>query len=364
MMLMDSAIFREDVEKAIEDNNIPWVQLKNTDILITGATGLIGSTLASVFINANFKYNLKCKLHLLVRNVEKAKKIFGEDIQNTVDLIEGSVEKPDVDLENIDYIIHTASQTASKAFIEYPVETMTTNILGTRNLLELAKKKKVKAFVYLSTMEVYGCPKDDRKINEEYECRIKPAEIRNSYPLSKLACENLCCDYYAEYGVPTVIIRLTQTFGPGVQYHDGRVFAEFARCVIEERDIVLKTKGETKRNYLYTMDAVRAILTAMLKGQKNGAVYNAANEDTYCSIAEMAETALKCSKNRKLKVKYQLTANIEALGYAPTLHMNLDISKLTLLGWRAEVKLKNMYERLITFFKETYDENKNKKIFI
>ena len=225
MMLMDSAIFREDVEKAIEDNNIPWVQLENTDILITGATGLIGSTLASVFINANFKYNLKCKLHLLVRNVEKAKKIFGEDIQNTVDLIEGSVEKPDVDLENIDYIIHTASQTASKAFIEYPVETMTTNILGTRNLLELAKKKKVKAFVYLSTMEVYGCPEDDRKINEEYECRIKPAEIRSSYPLSKLACENLCCDYYAEYGVPTVIIRLTQTFGPGVQYHDGRVFA-------------------------------------------------------------------------------------------------------------------------------------------
>lgn len=141
-MLMDSAIFREDVEKAIEDNNIPWVQLENTDILITGATGLIGSTLASVFINANFKYNLKCKLHLLVRNVEKAKKIFGEDIQNTVDLIEGSVEKPDVDLENIDYIIHTASQTASKAFIEYPVETMTTNILGTRNLLELAKRKR------------------------------------------------------------------------------------------------------------------------------------------------------------------------------------------------------------------------------
>ena len=80
-------MFREDVEKAIEDNNIPWVQLENTDILITGATGLIGSTLASVFINANFKYNLKCKLHLLVRNVEKAKKIFGEDIQNTVDSV-------------------------------------------------------------------------------------------------------------------------------------------------------------------------------------------------------------------------------------------------------------------------------------
>ena len=355
MMLMDSAIFREDVEKAIEDNNIPWVQLENTDILITGATGLIGSTLASVFINANFKYNLKCKLHLLVRNVEKAKKIFGEDIQNTVDLIEGSVEKPDVDLENIDYIIHTASQTASKAFIEYPVETMTTNILGTRNLLELAKKKKVKAFVYLSTMEVYGCPEDDRKINEEYECRIKPAEIRSSYPLSKLACENLCCDYYAEYGVPTVIIRLTQTFGPGVQYHDGRVFAEFARCVIEERDIVLKTKGETKRNYLYTMDAVRAILTAMLKGQKNGAVYNAANEDTYCSIAEMAETALKCSKNRKLKVKYQLTANIEALGYAPTLHMNLDTSKLRELGWKPSVQLQEMYENLICDLKTVKD---------
>ena len=90
----------------------------------------------------------------------------------------------------------------------------------------------------------------------------------------------------------------------------------------------------------------------MLKGQKNGAVYNAANEDTYCSIAEMAETALKCSKNRKLKVKYQLTANIEALGYAPTLHMNLDTSKLRKLGWKPILDLREIYRKTILWFRE------------
>ena len=149
--------------------------------------------------------------------------------------------------------------------------------------------------------------------------------------------------------MPTKVLCLTQTFGPGVEYSDGRVFAEFARCSIENRNIVLHTKGETKRNYLYTVDAISAILLVLLKGQA-GEKYNAANEDTYCSIYEMAQMVANDSNNN-IMVEIQET-DAEKLGYAPVLHMNLDTTKLCDLGWRADTGLTEMFRNLISYMKE------------
>ena len=172
--------------------------------------------------------------------------------------------------------------------------------------------------------------------------------VRSCYPEVKRLCENMCAGYVSQYGVPAKIIRLTQTFGEGVKYDDKRVFAEFARCAVEGRDIVLKTKGETRRNYLYTDDAAEAILTVLDKGVA-GEAYNAANEDTYCSIREMAElVAGKCSGG-KIKVRIEETDSTK-LGYAPTLHMNLDTGKLQALGWHPTIGLEEMYNRLIADF--------------
>ena len=143
-----------------------------------------------------------------------------------------------------------------------------------------------------------------------------------------------------------MVVRLTQTFGPGVEYNDGRVFAEFARCAIEGRNIVLNTKGETKRNYLYTGDAADAIFTVLAAGQA-GEAYNAANEDTYCSIYEMACLVAKECAGGRIGVEIKERADAARLGYAPTLHMNLDTSKLRSLGWQPQVGLAEMYSRTI-----------------
>ena len=203
-----------------------------------------------------------------------------------------------------------------------------TALKGTENILELAKAKKVSGMVYLSSMEVYGHPEKGHKVTEDEIGALSPLDIRNSYPISKIQCESLCFAYAKEYGVPAMSIRLTQTFGPGVNYNDGRVFAEFARCVIEKRDIVLKTKGETERSYLYTADAATAILTVLLKGEP-GQAYNAANEDTYCSIAQMAEMV---AKQGGVKVRYDIQDEV-GNGYPKALYMDLDTEKLKALGW-------------------------------
>ena len=322
-------------------------ELKNKTVLITGATGLIGYNIISELIEGGKDKSGFPKIIALVRNKQKAENMFKNHTDAGIKIVVSDIcDSINID-EPIDYIIHGASQTASKAFINEPVETINTAIKGTLNILELAKEKNVKSLVYLSSMEIYGSPMTDEKIDEAHGTSLDTMSVRSCYPESKRMCESLCASYCAEYGVPAKVVRLTQTFGPGVRYNDSRVFAEFARCAIEGRDIVLHTKGETKRNYLYTDDAVSAILTVLLKG-KDGEAYNAANEETYCSIYEMAKlVAEKCAKG-KINIDIHLE-DIDKFGYAPTLKMNLDTSKLQKLGWTAEVDLKNMFDNLIEY---------------
>ena len=342
--MYDKEQFAEDMEYISNAEFIPWDMLKNKTVLVTGATGLIGYTLVNSLVYANKKRGLNLNILALVRELNRAKERFKEiDGDIALEYVLGTVEDLPEITEKVDYIVHGASQTASKAFVNEPVETIMTALKGTENILELAKAKRVKGIVYLSSMEVYGHPPKEHKVTEDEIGVLPPLEIRNSYPISKIQCESLCFAYAREYDVPAMSIRLTQTFGPGVNYNDSRVFAEFARCVIEKRDIVLKTKGETERSYLYTADAATAILTILMKGEP-GQAYNAANEDTYCSIAQMAEMV---AKQGGVNVRIE-AENIQKDGYASTLFMNLNTNKIRNLSWFPKYKLSEMYEKMIS----------------
>ncbi len=323
-----------------------YARLNGKKIFVTGATGLIGKALVNnIVCNCPQASVVAC-----VRNEQKAKKVFG-GIQDKIELFVTDIKdvKP-VDM-GIDYIIHGASITSSKAFSERPSDVIKESVIGTENMLEFAVKNGVQSFVLLSTMEIYGFSAADRKIYEDSPSYLDTMNVRTCYPESKRLCESLCAAYCAQYGVPTRVVRLTQTFGDGVEYNDGRVFAEFARCVIENRDIVLKTKGETRRSYLYTDDAVAAILTVLLDGE-NGTAYNAANEKTYCSIYEMARIA--ASFNNCISVRIE-ESDITASGYAPTLNSDLSCERLNSLGWSATVDLKNMFDKLIGYMRNSVE---------
>lgn len=310
----------------------------NKIILITGATGLIGQTVIRKL------KDFDASIIAIVRNREKAINLFGEESEKLRYLTEDITTIIPRAME-VDYIIHAASQTSSIAFVNEPVETIMTALQGTKNMLDIAKMSNVKGFVYLSSMEVYGSPSTDEKIDERHSTNLDAMRVRSCYPESKRMCENLCTSYVSEYGVPAKVVRLTQTFGPGVQYNDGRVFAEFARCAIEGKNIILHTKGETKRNYLYTEDAVDAILTVLTDGVP-GEAYNAANEETYCSIYEMACLVAEKCAYKKISVIIE-EVDVEQLGYAPVLHMNLDVSKLRSLGWKPTCGLEEMFLKMI-----------------
>lgn len=331
-----SKIFEEDIKNIIKDFDMSVFDGKT--ILVTGATGLLGKLCVNSLLNSGFN----TQVIALVRDEVKARRIF-DDSKRLTFLVQDINSKIQTD-RRVDYIIHTASATSSKDFVEKPVETIYTAINGTRNVLEFAKNKRLTGMVYLSSLEVYGLPsKEDVKENDYGFLEILTP--RSSYSESKKMVETLCVSYFSEYGVPVKIARLAQTFGAGVSKDDNRVFAQFAKSVINSENIVLHTKGETKRNYCYTTDAVRAIFTILTKGE-NGIAYNVANKNTYISIAEMA----KSLENSTTKVEFKID-DVER-GYNPPVKICLNTEKLEALDWVAKVDLREMFERTIKGLQE------------
>lgn len=343
-MPVQGKIIKEDIRLVSDTEFIDWNKLKEKTMLVTGATGLIGASLIKSLNFANKERNLGLKILGLVRDRKKAEKRFEEiDFDGMLRFVVGSVEELPEIIDSVDYILHAASQTDSKKFVQNAVETINTSVLGTFNLLKFAKEKNVKGFVYLSSMEVYGYPEKGHKVTEAEIGAVSPLDLRNSYPIAKMVSESMTCAYAAEYGVPAMICRLTQTFGPSVNYNDNRIFAYFGRCMNEKKNIILKTNGETERCYLYTTDAVTAILTIMLNGEP-GHAYNAADEDTYYSIAEIAE---KVAADAGIEVEYDIQDEANN-GFLRTLYMNLDTTALKELGWMPQggISITEMFRRM------------------
>lgn len=346
-MWIETPVFQEDLESIAQADYIPWEQLRGKTCLITGATGLIGYTLTSALLYADWKKQLDLTVVALVRNVEKAKQKFAAQLSQGLPLrfVQGDVEQlPEME-GPVDYVIHGASPTASRFFVEHPVETIHTAVLGTMALLRLAREKQCRGFVYLSSMEVYGSVEEETPLSEKDLGHLDLLAVRSCYPESKRLCEALCAANASEYGLRAMSVRLAQTFGPGVDENDNRAFAEFMRCARQGRDIVLQTPGDSKQPYIYTMDAASAILTVLLKGEK-GRAYNAVNSGTYCSIAEMAQlVAERFSPEQPVRVK--IAASEESMKkYPPKRCWNLSADALTALGWRHQKGLVQMYERM------------------
>lgn len=351
MKLSEDKILQNDLDLIINNTSICWDMLKNKTILVTGATGLIGSQIVMTLLNASSERGLNINVLAAVRNKEKAKKIFKYANTDSLDYIVQDILEPFSTDKSIDYIIHGASMTSSKDFVDYPVETIKTALQGTENILNLAKEKNVKGMIYLSSLEIYGVVDFNiEKVTEDMSGTIDSMSVRSSYSEGKRMVECLCAAYASEYKIPIKVARLCQTFGPGVNYKDNRVFAQFARSIIEGEDIVLKTDGSTERNYCYIRDAISGILNVLLKGN-SGEAYNIANKDTLITIRGMAEMLIKMYPESGSSLKFDIAEDITKLGYNPKVKMNLDTSKLEALGWSAEVSLSEMFQNLITSMK-------------
>lgn len=340
-------VLLEDLENI--SKNIKNLNINNCTILVTGSTGLIGSLLVKGFIIANKKYNLNNKVFALARDVNKAKNIFSDFKERELFIVRNEIsEKITIDL-NIDYIFHTACVTKSKEMVTYPVEVIKGSVCGTINILDFAKEHNVKKLIYLSSMEVFGViDENDKRLTENDLGKIDLTSTRSCYPESKRINENICKCYFEEYGVNVCVARLAQTFGAGVNYDDNRIFAYIAKCIISGSNIELQSSGKSAHDYCYTTDAISALLI-LAKNGVNGEVYNIANENSYSSIYDMASLVVR-EFNKDCKV---LIKNTDNPMFSKDSLIKLDTSKMRGLGWSPVYSLKEMYRRLINYYKET-----------
>lgn len=317
-------------------------ELSNSSFLITGATGLVGSTL----IRCLLALDKGIRVVAPVRNVAKARSLF--DGIDEVEWIECDLASYAYSqIRNVDYVVHCASPTNGKYIEEHPVETYELAIESTKNLLVYARTHSIKSFVYVSSLEAYGENGDDRSISEDMQFYIDTQSPRSAYPLGKRTSEYLCTTYALEYAVPAKSVRLTQTFGAGVSKEDNRVYAQFARSVVAGTNIILHTQGESAKPYCYLTDAVSALLYVLLRG-KDGEVYNVANESSYINIKDLA-CYMRDTFNPQIDVRVELNDN---MGYAPVTKLNLSTEKLQALGWQPRYDLKKMFKRLIAYLSE------------
>lgn len=326
-----------------------WLDLEPLDgasVLITGATGLVGCNIIRELSAISAAHDIR--ILALVRNIGKAEAIFS-DCLSKINFIEGDITKlPDIDAP-VDYIIHGASVTSSRMFVENPVETIMTSVMGTVNMLELARRKHTRSMVYLSSMEVYGSPTEKKLLTESAVDYLDPLKVRSSYPESKRMCESLCAAYAHEYSVNVCIARLAQTFGPGMLPDDKRAIVQFVNSALDNKDISIKASGESARMYLYAFDAVSAIITLLLKGESASA-YNIANKETYCSIKELAEHIVSIA-GASCEVLVNTGSTEELAIYPPDSFLLLDTSRLERLGWRPEYSLQEGLRSLIEIVK-------------
>jgi UDP-glucuronate decarboxylase len=329
---------REDIEN-IAKLELTWEKLQDSSILVTGASGLIGSLILQSLSTADHFHRLGLSLYGTTHN-NTAQPI------PSVKYLPHDVRTPFNFKGSLDYIIHCAAVTNSKEMINNPVENLQTSIFGTENILSLAKLKSCKSVVYLSSMEVYGTVTyNEQLVTEDQLGFINLFNPRSCYPEGKRLCEMLCYAYWHEYNVPVKIARLSQTFGPGVNLNDNRIFMQFTKSVLNNENIILHTDGASYGNYCYTSDAVRAILLLLLSG-KNCEAYNICNEKSTMTIKDMAELVADKIACNAVSVVTNILSN-EITGYAPGNGLRLSSQKLKKLGWEPEFSLEDSYRRML-----------------
>lgn len=350
MILYNIHPYNRDVSM-VANIDCKWGEIRNKSILISGATGMIGSFLVDVLMEKNIKDKLNCTVYAIGRSEDKLKTRFSKYLgDSSLVFLQYDIQKLIFNdkVGKVDYVLHLASNTHPFLYSTDPIGTVLTNVIGVKNMLDFSVDHHARRFAFASSNEMYGENRGDVEFfTEDYCGYINCNTLRAGYPESKRCGETLCQAYRAQKGLDIVIPRLTRTFGPTMSMSDTKAASQFIKKGVNGEDIVLKSSGTQYFSYTYVADAVSGLLTVLLNGE-NGEAYNIADVTGDIMLKDFAAIVAEKSGT---KVVFEKPDVVEAAGYSQVTKARLDGSKLRALGWKPQFDISLGIERTLEILK-------------
>lgn len=329
-------IIHEDIQTILQED-LNWTKLKDSRVLLTGASGMLGSYILFTLAELNRTKGYNIDITALVRHPRK----LDAEVREEISVLQQSVTDPIPEEYSFDYVLHTASPASPLIMREDPVGTIAANVLGTWNTLQAAHRSGARGYLFISSREIYGQPLEGQEVfTESTYGFVDPLDPRSCYPEGKKAAETMCASFHAQHGMNAKAVRLAHTLGPGMSVNDGRVQADFLRDVINHRDIVLKSEGTAIRTYTYVRDAVSGIFYILLNAPEDEIAYNISSEDATVSIRQLAEAMVSAFPERGLSLRFEIPEEKKNTGTAPFTAGILSSDKIKTLGWEPKVSLR------------------------
>lgn len=348
MNLYENRLYIEDLRRPLETMDLS--PLSGKTVLITGASGLIGTVVTDMLLEYNSVYGTDIRIVAAVHNYEKAKQRLRQN--SALTLVQYDALNPVSFSCKADYIIHAASNASPDAYVKKPVETLMGIVGGTYEMIKLAIQSNTLNFLYVSSSEVYGIRDNDEASKEDEYGFIDILSPRSSYSMGKRAAETLCIGYANEFNRKVTIIRPGHIYGPAAKETDQRVSSSFAYLAARGEDLVLKSSGLQMRSYCYAVDCASAILTVLVKGE-NCEAYNISNKSSVITIREMAEYYAKAGD---VSVVFQGADNREKAAFNPMSNSSLNSEKLELLGWKASFGAEEGLKHTVRILRECINQ--------
>ncbi|MBW2974488.1 NAD-dependent epimerase/dehydratase family protein [Candidatus Woesearchaeota archaeon] len=348
-------IFEEDMEY-IFTNLSERDKLSGSRILITGCAGFLGYYFMNFFTRYSDKLGIKEVIGLdnfilkkpkwvdqLVKDNDRVKIHHFDIIRDDLSEIKGDA----------DYVIHMASIASPHFYRKYPIETLDANVFGLKRLLERYKDSGIKGFLFFSSSEVYGDPYPEFiPTDEEYRGNVATIGPRACYDEGKRVCETMCYLYAKKHDMPVVFVRPFNNYGPGMSPSDRRVPADFAKAILDNRDIEIYSDGRPTRTFCYVSDAVLGYLKALLYGKFG--YFNIGIDGPEISVGELAETYKKCGKlvfGYSGEISYKSSQEKEYLTDNPNRRCPKIEKAKRMLGYDPRIKVEEGVRRFLEYLK-------------
>jgi UDP-glucuronate decarboxylase len=309
-------------------------------ILISGCAGFIGQNLLSNLISKYKIIGIDNFYSGSIESIERYKK------NENFKFIEADITNmPEIKGE-IDIIYNLACPASPPIYQKDPLFTINTSYLGTKNLLELAKNKS-SIFIQASTSEVYGDPEVNPQ-PEEYNGNVNTTGLRSCYDEGKRIAETLCYEYRKIYDIKTRIIRIFNTYGPGMEINDGRVISNFLVNIINKKELIVYGDGKQTRSFCYIDDLIRGLISASKFDFDFPINLGNNNEISLNKLVELLQ-----KKYKDFKVRYSDPVEDDPKTRRPNIY-----KAKKFLKWEPKIDFEEGIEKTFNYFKNKIKNDK------